>query len=205
LVDNGWIVVAGAIVGGGLTGTLALLQVRSQHRFDTFKANADHDWSEELAAKERDHAIRTRRRDELLQIYTRYQLAADRLENAIRQLAEVGVPAASDEVGGSTLKVPADKDQEPESVRKEHSRRLRNIKLEGYEAAQDEYDRVCELIKLVAPTNTMETAIRQRQLFNSFVVEALDGRYNHKANYEAIIEAADPVLRAMRLDLGSPN
>ena len=33
---------------------------------------------------------------------------------------------------------------------------------------------------------------------------AFEGRYDHAASYPAIVEAADPVLAAMRSDLASP-
>jgi len=88
VADSGWLVVAGAVVGGALTGTIALFQARSQHRLDVFKLQEERKWNERVVAKERDHAEMTKRSEKLLQIYTRYQLAADRLENAIRELAE---------------------------------------------------------------------------------------------------------------------
>ena len=174
LADSGWIAVAGVVVGGSLTGAIALLQARSQHRFDTVKSQEDRKWAEHVDTKERDHVEMTRRRDELVQTYTRYQLAADRLENAVRELAEARRSGA-----------PGD------------------TKTETVEVAQNEYDKVCELIKLLAPLQTMAAALEQRKLFNRFVLAALDDTYDHEANYEAIVEAAQPVLAAMRSDLRS--
>ena len=97
-----------------------------------------------------------------MQIYLQYQLAADRLENAIRDLA-----------GARAQHGPASK---------------------AFEAAQAEYDKVCELAKLVAPVTTVQAAMRQRRLFNRLAVEALDGTYDHDVNYPAIAEMAAPVL-----------
>ena len=77
--------------------------------------------------------------------------------------------------------------------------------LEAFEAAQREYDEVCEILKLVAPFRTVEVALQQRQLFNRFAREALDGSYNHDASYKLIVQAAQPVLAAMRQDLRSPE
>jgi hypothetical protein len=178
LADSGWIAVAGAAVGGTLTGALALFQARSQRRFDRSKAAEDRRWNEHVAATERDHAEMTRRRDELVQIYTRYQLAADRLENAIRELAE---------------------------ARRSDAPTLLNIRTEAFEEAQAEYDKVCELVKLVAPPETMKSALQQRKLFNRFAVDALNDSYDHEGSYSAIVEAAEPVLMAMRADLRSPE
>jgi hypothetical protein len=59
----------------------------------------------------------------------------------------------------------------------------------------------CQIVNLIAPLQTVEVILRQRQLFNRFVREAFDGRYDHTASYPAIVEAADPVLGAMRSDL----
>jgi hypothetical protein len=182
LADSGWIAVAGAAVGGSLTGAIALFQTRSQRRFDTLKIREDRKWSEQVTAKEQDHVEMTRRRDELVQIYTRYQLAADRLENAVRELAEARRSGTFDEAAD-----------------------LHDTKMEAFEAAQTEYDKVCELVKLVAPSETMKVTHQQRQLFNRFVIDALSDTYDHEANYNAIVEAADPVLSAMRSDLRSPE
>jgi len=123
-----------------------------------------------------------------MQIYTRYQLAADRLENRIRELAEARHPAILE--AGTT-----------------DTRRMGEEEkyLEGFEAAQREYDEVCELLKLVAPLKTVDIALQQRPLFNRFAREALDGSYNHDASYELIAHAARSVLTAMRVDLQSPE
>jgi hypothetical protein len=86
---------------------------------------------------------------------------------------------------------------------KEH--RIRRQFLEAFEAAQREYDEVCEILRLGAPSKTVEVALQQRQLFNRFAREALDGSYDHDASYKSIVEAAQPVLAAMRLDLKSPE
>ena len=187
MADSGLIAIAGAVVGGGLTGVIALLQARGQHRFDTFKTQEERKWNERVTAKERENIELTKRRDELVQIYTRYQLAADRLENAVRELAEAGCTSAVDEAP------------------KEHLHDAHVNHMEAFEAAQDEYDEVCELIKLVAPSKTVKAALQQRQLFNHFVIEALNDSYDHQANYNAIVEAATPVLSAMRSDLRSPE
>jgi hypothetical protein len=42
-------------------------------------------------------------------------------------------------------------------------------------------------------------------LYNGFVREALDGKYNFNASNESIVKAAQPVLAAMRLDLGTAD
>jgi hypothetical protein len=80
MVDNGWFAVAGAAVGAISTGAVTLTQARWQGR-------------ETSEQRRRDDALRRRR--ELTQLYTRYQLAADRLENTIRELRgpDVGLDA----------------------------------------------------------------------------------------------------------------
>jgi hypothetical protein len=159
-----------------------------------------------VTAKEREHIEMTKRREELVQIYTRYQLAADRLENAIRELAEARRSGTLDEATGrSGLVLAEDKSLEDERLWKERIRELRDAKLEAFEAAQADDDEVCELIRLVAPLKTAKAALQQRQLFHRFVIEALNDTYDHEANYKAIVEAADPVLSAMRSDLRSPE
>jgi hypothetical protein len=206
LADSGWIAVAGVVVGGSLTGAIALFQARSQQRFDTFKIQQDRKWNEQVTAKEREHIEMTKRREELVQIYTRYQLPADRLENAIRELAEARRSGTFDEAAERTgAALAEDKSLEAERFWKERIRKLRDTKIEAFEAAQDEYDEVCELIKLVVPLKTAKAALQQRQLFNRFVIEALNDTYDHEANYKTIVEAADPVLSAMRSDLRSPE
>jgi len=57
-----------------LTAAVTLLQAR---------------YNAKSAKEDREYKEITERRADLLRIYTRYQLAADRLENAIRDLAEV--------------------------------------------------------------------------------------------------------------------
>ncbi len=206
MADSGWIAVAGVLIGGGLTGTIALLQARSQHRFDTFKIQEDRIWNEHVAAKERDHLEMTKRHDELVQIYTRYQLAADRLENAVRALAEARGAGILPETAESTGGVVADDERlAAEDLRLEHIRERREGQTEAYEAAQGEYDKVCEIIKLAAPYKTVTAALQQRRLFNRFVLEGFNDTYDHDANYAAIVDAAEPVLLAMRLDLRSPE
>src|SRR6266550_2922780 len=71
MVDNGWLVVAGAAVGAISTGAVTLVQASWQDR-----GNSEQQQREDAR----------RRRAELTQIFTRYQLAADRLENRIREL-----------------------------------------------------------------------------------------------------------------------
>lgn len=182
LADSGWIAVAGAVVGGSLAGIIALLQVRWQHKFDTTKSREERQWTERATTKERDHVEMVRRRDELLEIYTRYQLAADRVENAVRELTDARRAAHSDDA---------------------HIDEAYELKRDSYETAQNEYDKVCEVVKLIAPLRTIETILRQRQLFNRFALQAFDGSYDHTASFPAIVEVADPVLRAMRSDLRS--
>ncbi|MGW1914531.1 hypothetical protein ACWCQS_28320 [Streptomyces sp. NPDC002076] len=161
---------------------IALVQVRWQHKFDTTKSREDRQWTERATAKERDHIEMARRRDELLEIYTSYQLAADRVENAVRELADARRAAHSN---GPRF------DEAYE------------IKQDSYETAQNEYDKVCEVVKLIAPLHTIEAILHQRQLFNRFALQAFDGSYDHTASFPAITEVAEPVLKAMRLDLRS--
>ena len=71
MVDNGWLVVAGAAVGAISTGAVTLVQAS---------------WQDRGNSEQRQREDARRRRAELTQIYTRYQLAADRLENRIREL-----------------------------------------------------------------------------------------------------------------------
>jgi len=71
MVDSGWLVVAGAAVGAVSTGAVALVQAR---------------WQERGTSEQRRREDAVRRRGELTQLYTRYQLAADCLENTIREL-----------------------------------------------------------------------------------------------------------------------
>jgi hypothetical protein len=188
LADSGWIVVVGTVVGGGLTGAIALLQARSQQRFETKKVKEDRGWAEHVSGEERQHKETAERHAALMQIYTRYQLAVDRLENAIRELAKSRHPEISDD-----------------RVSAKNSTKSGEDFLEAFEAAQREYDEVCEILKLTAPLKTVEVALQQRQLYNRFAREALDGYYNHDASYELIVQAAQPVLAAMRLDLRSPE
>jgi hypothetical protein len=182
LVDSGWIAVAGAVVGGSLTGVIALLQVRWQHKFDTARRREDRQWSESSATAERQHAEMVLRRTELLELYTRYQLTVDRVENAVRELSDVRRAVQSD---GNHL----GDDYE--------------LKRDAYETAQNEYDKACEMVKLVAPLRTIQVIIQQRQMFNRFTLQAFDGSYDHAASFPAIAEAADLVLKAMRSDLRS--
>lgn len=84
MADSGWIAVVGVVVGGSLAGTIGLLQTRFQNRFDALKAKED-----------REHKEISDQRAALMQIYIRYQLAADRLENAIRDLAPALAPATA--------------------------------------------------------------------------------------------------------------
>ena len=177
LADSGWIAVAGVVVGGGLAGTIGLLQARAQNRFDIVKAREDRDYKEV-----------TDQRAALMQVYIRYQLAADRLENAIRELAPTRLPATS--LGGmGTSK----------------SMQSGNGFLEAFEAAQQEYDEVCQILQLAAPSRTVKVALEQRQLFNQFAREALDGSYDHDASMKLMGRRAQPVLTAMRQDLRSPE
>ena len=126
----------------------------------------------------------TERHAELKQIYTRYKLAVDRLESAIREFSEARRLAISEHG------ISAPRDTESEQT---------------FEPAQREYDEACEILKLLAPVKTREVALQQRELYNGFVREALDGKYDFDASYESIVEAAQPVLAAMRLDLGTPD
>lgn len=177
LADSGWIAVVGVVVGGSLAGTIGLLQTRFQNRFDALKAKED-----------REHKEISDQRAALMQIYIRYQLAADRLENAIRDLAPALAPATAEDGVGAAKNI-----------------RSADDFLEGFEAAQREYDEVCEILKLAAPSRTVEVALRQRQLFNRFAREALDGSYDHSTKLGSIDQVAQPVLAAMRQDLSSPE
>lgn len=76
---------------------------------------------------------------------------------------------------------------------------------EVFEPAQREYDVACEILKLLAPVETIGVTRQQRELFNGFVREAHVGKFNFKASSESIGEAGQPVLAAMRLDLGTPD
>lgn len=74
MASDAWIAVLAALGGGALTGVLTLSQARLQHRYELTKV--------------RDADIRTltaERRIQLRDVYARYRLAADRLENAIRK------------------------------------------------------------------------------------------------------------------------
>jgi hypothetical protein len=172
LVDSGWIAVVGVAVGGSLTAAVTLLQAR---------------YNAKSAKEDREYKEITERRADLLKIYTRYQLAADRLENAIRDLAEVRHAISEGDIKAANRVGSADSF------------------LEAFEAAQREYDEVCEILKLVAPRKITEVALEQRKLWNRFAREALDDSYDHNVNYESIVEASQPVLSAMREDLESPE
>jgi hypothetical protein len=139
VADGGWLAVAGVAVGGLLTGSVALFQNRSQQRFERQRALDERGWAEATTARERSHAERIRRRQELLDVYTRYQVAADRFENAVRALAASSEPSAR----------------------------------EGFELAQDEYDRATERIRLLAPAATAELAMNQRDAFNGLAAAAI--------------------------------
>jgi hypothetical protein len=152
VVDSGWFAVLGAVVGAGTTGTVTLLQARWQRR----------DTAEQV---HRDDV--QRRRGELTQLFTRYQLAADRVENAIRALRGPD--------GGS----------------------------QDFEAAQNEYDEACQVVGLLAPPHTADVVLRQRRLFNELAEQAMTGRYDHDRSRHRIADAAQPVLDAMRTDLGT--
>ncbi len=172
MVDSGWIAVVGVAVGGSLTAAVTLLQAR---------------YNAKSAKEDREYKEITERRADLLKIYTRYQLAADRLENAIRDLAEVRHAISEGDIKAANRVGSADSF------------------LEAFEAAQREYDEVCEILKLVAPRKITEVALEQRKLWNRFAREALDDSYDHNVNYESIVEASQPVLSAMREDLESPE
>jgi hypothetical protein len=74
-----------------------------------------------------------------------------------------------------------------------------------YQLAQNEYDEACQLLQLLAPFKTGQAALQQRQLFSRLVIQALNGTHGHEANFPAIVEAAEPVLKAMRSDLHFPD
>jgi hypothetical protein len=173
LADSGWITVVGVAAGGGPAGAVALFQTGLQRR---------------SASEDREHRQITERRAALLEVYTRYQLAADRLENAIRDLAGARRLAKSERGMGARRNL-----QSGDSF------------LEAFEAAQREYDEVCEVLKLVAPSKTKDVALQQRRLFNGFAPQGLDGSYDHEASRGLIAEAAQPVLEAMRHDLEAPE
>jgi hypothetical protein len=156
-------------VGGGLAAGSALLQTYVQRRSDAANRKG-----QEAAA----------RHIELKQIYTRYQLAIDRLENEIRELSKACQLAISEDGKDGPSYKQAEK---------------------AYEPAQREYDEACEILKLLAPVKTTEVALQQRELFNGFVREALDGKFDFYASRKSIGAAGQPVLAAMRLDLGTPD
>ena len=99
MADSGWIAVVGVLVGGGLAGTVGLLQARLQYRFDTVKAKEDREYKET-----------TEQRAALMQVYTWYQLAADRLENAIRELTPTRLAATPERGMGASENVQPGKD-----------------------------------------------------------------------------------------------
>jgi hypothetical protein len=155
-------------VGGVLASGSALLQPFVQRRSDA-------------ANRERQEV--TDRRTELKAIYTRYQLAADRLEEAIRVLSEARQLELAERDIGPRENTSAD---------------------ETFEPAQREYDEACELLRLLAPAKTRDIALRQRSLYNGLANEAREGKYNFNASRQSVKEVAEPVLAAMRLDLGTP-
>jgi hypothetical protein len=146
-----------------------------QHRDETERADKEQKQAVQERDEERKRQDLTERREALRQIYTRYLLAADRLENTIPELME---------------------NRHPENLERHAS---------AFETAQREYDEVCEILKLAAPSKTVEVALQQRQLFNRFAREALDGSYDHNASKELMAGPAQRVFAAMRLDLGSPE
>ena len=169
MADGGWLAVAGAAVGGLLTGAMAFVQNRSQQRFELRRAADERRWSETTTAQDRGHAERVRRRQELLDVYTRYQLAADRFENAVRDLAASGPASRSD-----------------------------------LEAAQGEYDRATELMRLLAPEATAGLALQQRTAFTALAAAALRGDYDDAEARRTIADVSAPLLGSMRLDLDGP-
>jgi hypothetical protein len=186
--DSGWLAVAGAIAGGSVAGTIALLQARYQHRFDLQKGTDDRHWQEERLAGERAHADARQRRDRLMEAYTRYQLAADRLEDAARELGDAVSQQPEEPVEAGHASPPGEGER---------------AALARHAAAQAEYDEACEALKLLAPAATVDVALAQRRLLNRLVREALAGVYDHEARLPEIVAAAEPVLRAMRTDLGT--
>ena len=177
MANSGWIALAGAVAGGTVAGSIALLQARYQHRHELQKAERDHRWQDERLTSERTHADAQRARDRLMDVYTRYQLAADRLEDAARGL------------GDAVRSAPATAGHE--------------AALDRHATAQSVYDEAFEVLNLVAPAATVALALAQRRLLNRLVREALAGTYDDEANRPAIAAAAEPLLRAMRIDLGT--
>jgi hypothetical protein len=167
LASSGWIAVAGVALGGVLAAGSALLQTFVQGR-------------SERANRKRQQVAE--RHAELKQIYVRYQLAVDRLENAIREMSETRRSVISPPGGSAAGEAQSD---------------------EAFELAQREYDEACEILKLLAPAGTWEVALQQRELYNGFAREGLDGTFDFGTSHEAIGEAAGPVLAAMRRDLGT--
>lgn len=169
MAGDGWVAVAGVAVGGLLTGLVAWLQSSSHQRFELQRASDERRWVTDRARGEWEQAEQVRRRQELLEVYTGYQLAADRYENAVRDVAALPRPA-----GGA-----------------------------AFEAAQGEYDRATELIRLLAPSATAALVLEQRRLFTDLAAAALRGRYQETAARPAIVAASAPLLAAMRLDLST--
>lgn len=169
MADGGWLAVVGVVVGGLLTGSVALLQNRSRQRFEMQKALDDRRWSEGTTHSERGHAEQLKRRQELLDVYTRYQLAADRFESAVRAIASSDEPST----------------------------------LQQFEAAQDEYDHATELIRLLAPSGTVELALGQRRVFNRLAAGAIQHTYDDDEARNVIAKVTEPLLTRMRRDLNT--
>ena len=175
MVDSAWIAVVGVAVGGVLASGSALIQPFVQRRFDT--ANR-----ERQEVKDRHADLRV--------IYTRYQLAIDALEEAIRVFSIARQLELSEKPDINPLDItPA---------------------AETFEPSQREYDVACEILKLLAPKKTIDLALAQRSLFNRFVLQALQGEnpfagVTRSMAKAAIAKAAEPVLAAMRTDLGTSD
>lgn len=169
LPDSAWIAVVGVAVGGVLASGSALLQPYVQRRFDA-------------ANRERQEV--TDRHADLRVIYTRYSLAVDGLEEAIRVFSKARQLELSE------------RDIDPLDIAPA---------AETFEPAQREYDEACQILNLVAPVRTIDLARKQRSLYNGLVREALEGKYDFGASNESIKEASEPLLAAMRLDLGTSD
>lgn len=168
MADGGWAAVVGVALGGLLTAAAALLQNLSHQRFELQRSAQEHRRAIEAAREGREHDEQVRRRQELVEVYTQYQLAADRFENAVRAL------------GSADAAGPA-----------------------GLEPAQQEYDRACELVRLIGSPPTLDAALAQRGVLNDLAAAALGGRYDDALARARIADVAAPVLESMRRDLSS--
>jgi hypothetical protein len=160
-----------------------------QHRDEAERTDKEHKQAEQERNEERERQDLAERREALRKVYIRYLLAVDLLENRIRELGDARRSTISERGMNAT-----------------GTTQSGDAFLERFEAAQREYDEVCEILKLAAPSKTVQVVRQQRELFNGFAPEAIHGHYDHDASKkESIAEVAEPVFAVMRLDLGIPD